>query len=56
MTRNARRLTALCALAVACSAAAPAAVLVAADAPSSDCAKNCIGAIRSRPCTASGTG
>ena len=32
MTRNARRLTALCALAVACSAAAPAAVLAAADA------------------------
>lgn len=32
MTRNARRLTVLCALAVACSAAAPAAVLAAADA------------------------
>ena len=32
MTRNARRLTALCALAVACRAAAPAAVLAAADA------------------------
>ena len=32
MTRNARRLTALCALAVACSAAAPAAELAAADA------------------------
>ena len=32
MTRNAKRLTVLCALAVACSAAAPAAVLAAADA------------------------
>ena len=32
MTRNARRLTVLCALAVACSAAAPAAVLAVADA------------------------
>ena len=32
MTRNAKQLTVLCALAVACSAAAPAAVLAAADA------------------------